>query len=451
MKSIKILNHSHLLLILSGSMLVSACANDVSEIDLGRSESLLSSSERRDRATLIRDAAAANGLTNGYLLAGIAEIETGMSHCWSELTWACKGPNSPSCGGGPVAAGAWDGECWEKKGGLGMFQFDAGVFSDTLAAYGNDVLTIEGNVRHAVDYVIAMIASRSDYLPDMSKEDALAWLNRLRPWHPEYETWAKTVTRHYNGCKETWSCWDQRLPKYREGGTKLFKEMGAEFWHGPGETCAFLPAEGGLIDDNAGCFAATGAMSAWKDAEGGELGRHTKLTADADATGVWTVKITETGNYDLEVFIPENSGGSAGVDYEVVHANGSSSVTVAQTATEQFVALGTYFFEGGQSYSVRMNSVTVDSKPASADALRLVPVASTVEGQSSTASEATRGSVSSAPEGTATTSVDGVASPAGLQGTCNVSRATPAQGALALLLALGVAWTSKRRRHCVGG
>lgn len=451
MKSMTILHQSslHHLLVISLCTValanLSACESDSSELEIGASESLLTASERRDRAALIRDSAAAYGLTNGVLLAGVADVETAMSHCWSELTWACKGPNSPSCGGGPVAAGAWDGECWEEKGGLGMFQFDAGRFDDTLAAYGSDVLTIEGNVRHAVDYVVNMIARRSNYLPDMTDEEALAWLNRLRPWHPEWELWAKTLTRHYNGCPESGSCWAPRLPKYRNAGINLYKEMGAEFWYGPGETCEFLPAEGGAIDDTSGCFAASGQLSAWTNAGSGKQGGHAQLAANADATGVWTVKLSEASQYRVEIFVPANGGGSAGVDYEVVHANGSSSVTVPQTEGGQFVELGTYYFERGQSYAVRINSVTMDAKPASADTIRLTRVENPVDTQGSTATDSNAGESTTVPANPDAPS-PGVAVPAGLQSSCRLDTSNAPSPVTALLVALG-SLVVRRRKH----
>ena len=68
--------------------------------EIGQVHSLLTSAQRRTRAGQIRDAAAAVGITQGWLLAGIADAKTNMSHCWSELTWACQGPNSSDCGGG---------------------------------------------------------------------------------------------------------------------------------------------------------------------------------------------------------------------------------------------------------------------------------------------------------------------------------------------------------------
>src|SRR5262245_61930673 len=61
--------------------------------------------DRRARAEMIKAAAAQAGLTNAVLLAGIAQVETGLAHCWSEASWTCKGPASPSCNGGPVVAG----------------------------------------------------------------------------------------------------------------------------------------------------------------------------------------------------------------------------------------------------------------------------------------------------------------------------------------------------------
>src|SRR5205823_1287616 len=109
------------------------------------------------RYAVIRDAARARGMSNAYLLAGIANDETGLAMCWSEATWACQGPSSPDCGGGPVIAGAADGPCSAQQGGLGMFQFDAGTFSDTIAKYGDDVVTVPGQTSHAIDYATWMV------------------------------------------------------------------------------------------------------------------------------------------------------------------------------------------------------------------------------------------------------------------------------------------------------
>lgn len=200
------------------------------EGDIGMSESLLSASERRVRAGQIRDAAAANGITQGWLLAGIADAETQMSHCWSELTWACMGPNSADCGGGPVVAGAGDGPCSLRQGGLGMFQFDAGTFDDTIAREGDRVLSIAGNVAAAVDFVVAMVI-RSSYVPGVDNDaQAIAWINGVRIGNDRWDAWVRTVVRYYNGCRETSSCWTQRYGHYRDNTVNVFNEMGADFW-----------------------------------------------------------------------------------------------------------------------------------------------------------------------------------------------------------------------------
>ena len=77
----------------------------------------LTPEEETARCENIRDVAADNGISTGFLLAGIASAETNLSHCWTELDWACQGPDSPDCGG-PVVAGAGDGPCSLQQGGL---------------------------------------------------------------------------------------------------------------------------------------------------------------------------------------------------------------------------------------------------------------------------------------------------------------------------------------------
>ena len=197
---------------------------------LGVARADLSAAARRTRAAQIRDAATANGITQGYLLAGIADAETGMSHCWSELTWACMGPNSSDCGGGPVVAGAGDGPCSIRQGGLGMFQFDAGTFEQTLAREGDRVLYIDGNVAAAVDFVVGMVI-RSTYVAGVDNRDqAIAWINTVRVGNAQWDPWIRTVTRYYNGCPESGSCWPTRYAHYRDNTSGVYTEMGADFW-----------------------------------------------------------------------------------------------------------------------------------------------------------------------------------------------------------------------------
>ena len=216
-----------------------ACSTELgtdSELGVDHDASSLTRTQRRTRAGQIRDAARGRGLRAGWLLAGIADAETQMSHCWSELTWACRGPVSADCGGGPVVAGAGDGPCSLREGGLGMFQFDGGNFEETLARDGRDILTIAGNVRRAVDFVLDMVVN-STYVPGVStRAQAIAWLDGVRVDNDRFDPWVRTVTRYYNGCQPGWSCWSQRYAHYRDNATGVWSEMGgAAFWLEGGE------------------------------------------------------------------------------------------------------------------------------------------------------------------------------------------------------------------------
>jgi hypothetical protein len=210
-------------------LVMGACLGEPEPGDFAAAESSLTAAQRRTRAGQIRDAASANGMTQGYLLAGIADAETNMSQCWSELTWACQGPDSPDCGG-PVVAGAGDGACSLMQGGLGMFQFDAGTYSDTLAREGDRVLTVAGNTAAAVDFVVAMVI-RSVHISGVDTRDqAIAWLNGVRIDNAQWDAWITTVTHYYNGCAPGASCFDSRYASYRDHTVNVYNEMGASFW-----------------------------------------------------------------------------------------------------------------------------------------------------------------------------------------------------------------------------
>ncbi len=223
---------------LAAIILASACsAPDDSDV-VESTDAPLTSSARMARYTRIRDVAAARGLSNGYLLAGIAMDETNLAHCWSEATWACQGPPSPDCGGGPVIAGSADGPCARQQGGLGMFQFDAGRFGDTIGTYGNAVLTIDGQIALAVDYVVAMVR-RSTYTTN-AHTDALArdWINRFDPGNATLrDQWIKTVIRYYNGCQSS-SCYGARYSTYSSGLSQVLADTGGtRFWERRGTWC----------------------------------------------------------------------------------------------------------------------------------------------------------------------------------------------------------------------
>ena len=252
MKNVGLLSTSLPLVILCGGAIgaLPACSSQNDE-SVSRSADELSSNERRPRYERMREAATVHGISNtAFLLAGIAMDETGLAHCWSEATWACKGPTSLDCGGGPVIAGSADGACSARQGGLGMFQFDSGTYSDTLRTYGNDVLTVEGQVSHAVDYVVNMVKI-SAYTTNAETDDkARAWINRFDVSDNALrDQWIRTVVRYYNGCPSGGSCWSARYKTYSDGLDQVLADTGGPgFWRSGTSCPGGTGVTGGAID-----------------------------------------------------------------------------------------------------------------------------------------------------------------------------------------------------------
>ncbi|MEM9187743.1 MAG: hypothetical protein AAGF12_01105 [Myxococcota bacterium] len=202
------------------------------EIDvLATNKAKLTSAQRQARSELIREVLADAGIQNPLPFAGLASAETNMAHCWSEATWACKGPNSVDCGGGPVIAGSGDGPCRNKQGGLGLFQFDAGTHTQTLKREGNRILELRGNIAAAGDFVVNMVKN-STYISGVSTDaEAIAWINAFRP--SADSDWIKTVVHYYNGCVPGCSVYSQRTGHYRSHLRDRYNEFGHDFWYPP--------------------------------------------------------------------------------------------------------------------------------------------------------------------------------------------------------------------------
>jgi hypothetical protein len=302
----------------------------------------LTAAQRRARAELIRDTAAASGMTNAALLAGIGEVETNFAHCWSEATWACQGPASASCGGGPVIAGAADGPCSDQQGGLGMFQFDSGTFSQTVATYGPDIVTLQGNVDAVIPFLVTRAIQSVDGVDD--EAEALAWMNSITIANgdPDYETWLYFVAWRYNGCK---GCTTQ-INKYRNGTNKLRDEFGPDFWQIAAPVCEPVPAAGRTIDEADGCFVKSGTFSSWYAADSGENGAclftYTTDDPEADNHATWRLPVEVAGRYTVEVYTDAAFAGSQLASYVVTHAGGSEEVVIDQTAATGFQSLGVF-------------------------------------------------------------------------------------------------------------
>jgi len=319
--------------------LLAACTSPTSSTEQG-----LSAQTKHERYTLIRDTAAQMGVYNGPLLAGIAISETGLAHCNSEVTYGCPGPASPSCGGAAILAGGADGPCADMQGGLGMFQFDAGTYDQTVAAYGPQILTIEGNSAQAVWFVIDKV--EMDVANAATWLDAAAWMNKvpLDATDATMNQWAALLACRYNGCCSTSSLCTSRANGYRDNAITAYTDMGADFWHAVG--CTGLPADG-VIAPRSSCYIAGGDPRYWHP-ETAPL-EWTKTTADPAAAnfGQWIIKVPTKGRYHVDVNL---DGGAAGQSkqaaYVIAHAGATDTVVVDQTSATGYVTLGDFDFDG---------------------------------------------------------------------------------------------------------
>jgi hypothetical protein len=185
---------------------------------------------------------------NPLLYAGIAYTETQTAHCYSEYTsqvgFACAGPAATACGGGAVTAGGGDGACSLQQGGLGMFQFDEGTYTQTLnkwntTGYWNNtprnILDITGTIYAAIDF-INFKAWNSAHTPTFSTDqDMYNWINNIRPVDGDanWELWLGFLSNSYNG--QTWGSagWSSTKELYRSGTKFMYNTLGGStYWYG---------------------------------------------------------------------------------------------------------------------------------------------------------------------------------------------------------------------------
>jgi hypothetical protein len=200
---------------------------------LGSHESLLTEAQKKERCNIISAITQPMGITNTLVFAGVANHETGLAQCWSEATWACQGPASSSCGGGPVIAGSGDGACSLQQGGLGMYQFDSGTYSQTLSQYGNGILTTTGNARAGVDYIMDRVLMKGcGGIPSFAtRMDAIDWVNTAKPGTANYNAFIDGITQCYNGCLPSMSCYSTRKAQYDADTRALLTAFGSGYWY----------------------------------------------------------------------------------------------------------------------------------------------------------------------------------------------------------------------------
>ncbi len=336
-----------------------ACTQPPSESETSQG---LSDAVRLERATLIRDSAAEMGLHNAALLGGIAISETGLAHCWEEAQFACMGPPSPSCGDGPIIAGAADGPCSAMQGGLGMFQFDAGTYADTVSTYTDAILTVEGNTAQAVAFVESKVELDVDGVSDWMA--AMAWLDSipLVAGEPLTEEWSHLIACRYNGCCSASATCDSRANGYRDNAIAIRDELGDAFWD-TNDLCAL--ADDGVIDDRSPCYLAGGEPRFWARASGGIDDDHeTTMTTAAAAPANfarWLLVPSRATTYEIAAHVGGLGGTEPQATYTVVHAGETSTVTVDQTAFDDgdgYVVLGEFELAGDGTEYVELGDNT---------------------------------------------------------------------------------------------
>jgi hypothetical protein len=194
---------------------------------------VISAATVKARCDAIKSVAAARGITNPLVIAGVANHETHLVQCLSEWPIHCAGPHSSDCGG-PVLAGSGDGPCPNQQGGLGMFQFDAGTYAQTLAHYGNEVLSVAGNVDAGIEVIIhkVRVCQHTKHIAT-SDQAAIELINRARPGSPEYEAYISSMASCYNGCQPHYAtCSHQGMRNnYKAGVQDLLDELGEDYWN----------------------------------------------------------------------------------------------------------------------------------------------------------------------------------------------------------------------------
>ena len=335
----------------------------------------LTAEERRARLALIRDAAAEMGVHNAALLAGIAVSETQLAHCWSEATYACMGPASSSCGEAPVIAGSADGPCSAMQGGLGMFQFDAGTYADTLATYGDAILTIEGNTAQAVSFVIDRLPLEVEGTDDWMS--AAAFMNGvpMQAGDSTLEAWAQFLACRYNGCCSDSALCASRAAGYRDNALAMYAEQGAAFWD-TRDRCVELPADG-VIEQRSACYVAGGDPRYWRRVAVGHGGTSewTATTASETAANFarWLLRSPGPDRLELAVYLPEGVATARTATYRIVHAGITDAVVIDQSAgAGGFVPLGTFDVDGnGDEYVELADHTGTSGEQLAYDALRV--------------------------------------------------------------------------------
>jgi hypothetical protein len=220
--------------------------------------------------------------------------------------------------------------------------------------------------------------------------------------------------------------------------------------------CATIPAVGRTVDDSEKlCFTRSGSPQYWYTTnvgnDGGAYWTHATDAAAADDVGTWSLDFDETGQYRVEAYVEPGFAGTMQAAYVVGESGGPTTVTVDQSASTGWIALGDHGFSQGKT-TISLADNTGEPFSAMAviafDAIRvtrldLPPTTGSggggAGGSAAGPSGAGGGDTSSGAGG------DGM-QPDGEVDGCNCTTSAPAgSGALGRLLAIGIALGLARR------
>jgi murein DD-endopeptidase MepM/ murein hydrolase activator NlpD len=148
------------------------------------------------------------------------------------------------------------------------------------------------------------------------------------------------------------------------------------------EPCDVIPADGGIVDDYGPCFTPFGNPRFWREVEGdGVEGRFHWTNAWVNDTpgnwARWNLHFEQAGEYRVEVNVVPPYNRSTQTRYTIAHGEDETTLTIDQSAHDDWVNLGEFTFaEGGaQSVSVYDNTgESGDDLHITADAVRITPV-----------------------------------------------------------------------------
>lgn len=147
-------------------------------------------------------------------------------------------------------------------------------------------------------------------------------------------------------------------------------------------TCLPISAGGGLMEEDDSCVELGGPMQYLRSESGGSGGSHvwTGVTNSASPANFarWNISVAQSGLYKVEAHVLGAANNTRQAGYRVVHSGGNDQVFMNQSTSRGFVELGSFNFNAGTAYSVRLDDNTGEASSLDRrgvfDAIRITPI-----------------------------------------------------------------------------